>query len=139
MSTASPERLSELETLMFRTKHHRFVAPALALLTLLGVTTFTHAGRTDGPAVDHERVSAESVRTYFITFDARLPAWVSITGDGDTDLDLYVYDENNNLVAYDDDLTDRCFARWRPRWTGTFRIEVVNHGRVYNDYVLRTN
>jgi hypothetical protein len=28
---------------------------------------------------------------------------------------------------------------WTPRWDGKFRIKVVNHGGVGNDYVLKTN
>jgi hypothetical protein len=53
--------------------------------------------------------------------------------------DLYVYDENGNQVAADDDLTDECFVSWVPRWTGVFTIRIVNRGSVYNRYRLTTN
>jgi len=39
------------------------------------------------------------------TIYAGHPAEVAVIGDGDTDLDLYVYDPAGRLVAYDDDDT----------------------------------
>ena len=70
---------------------------------------------------------------------ANFLAEVVVSGDGDTDLDLYVYDSNGNLIAKDDDYTDGCYVRWRPSWTGRFIIKIVNRGPVYNKYVLMTN
>mgnify|MGYP003392464767 CR=1 FL=1 len=64
---------------------------------------------------------------------------VAVLGDGDTDLDLYIYDSNDNLIAYDSDYTDQCYCRWVPAWTDTFRIKIVNRGSVYNEFVLVTN
>jgi hypothetical protein len=63
-------------------------------------------------------------------------AAVVISGDGDTDLDLYVYDENGNLIGSDTDGSDDCVVRFNPRWTGVFRIEVRNLGSVYNQYQI---
>ena len=60
-------------------------------------------------------------------------------GDGDTDLDLFVYDDQGNLVAFDDDLTDACVAFWLPETSGTFEIEIVNLGSVYNEFVMALN
>ena len=62
-----------------------------------------------------------------------------VDGDGDTDLDIFIYDQNGYLVAYDDDYSDYCVASWRPRWSGVYRVVIVNHGRVYNRYRLSTN
>ena len=50
-----------------------------------------------------------------------------------------MYDENGNLVDSDSDYTDNCVCTFTPRWTGYFKIRVVNRGGVYNNYVLRTN
>src|SRR5262245_23227666 len=62
-------------------------------------------------------------------------ARVEIIGDGDTDLDLYVYDAASNLVAKDDDNRDYCIATWTPTRTQAYTIVVVNLGDVYNKYV----
>ena len=61
---------------------------------------------------------------------------VAILGDGDTDLDLYVYDENGNEIVSDTDGTDQCYVSWYPKWAGQFRIEIKNLGRVSNQYCL---
>ena len=53
--------------------------------------------------------------------------------------EIYVYDNNGNLIDSDTDYTDNCVCTWTPRWTGNFRIRVVNRGNVYNQYILRTN
>ena len=67
---------------------------------------------------------------------ANSEARVTVEGDGDTDLDLYIYDENNNLITKDDDNIDYCICTWTPKWTGTFKIKIVNRGSVYNRYHL---
>jgi hypothetical protein len=62
---------------------------------------------------------------------------VVVDGDGDTDLDCYVYDTFGNLLGKDDDGTDYCIVDvWRGR-SGTLRVHVVNLGSVYNRYELR--
>ena len=62
-----------------------------------------------------------------------------MSGDGDTDLDLYVYDSNGNLIVKDNDYTDDCYVRWYRKWTGRFIVKIVNRGPVYNRYVIVTN
>ena len=66
-------------------------------------------------------------------------AEVCVSGDGDTDLDLYVYDANGNLIGSDTDYTDECVVRWVPAWTGTFIVKVVNRGALYNNFAIWTN
>ena len=76
---------------------------------------------------------------YRVTFRGGSFAEVSLVGDGDTDLDLYVYDEYGNSVCSDSGWSDRAYCSWRPRWTGVFSIEVRNLGSVYNRYRFATN
>ncbi len=64
---------------------------------------------------------------------------VFLAGDHDTDLDLYVFDEDGNLIASDTDATDTCFVSWTPKWTGCFTVVVRNRGGVYNRYTIGTN
>lgn len=46
-------------------------------------------------------------------------------GDSRTrDIDVFVYDENNNLVAQDDGASDVAFVEVTPRWTGTYYVKV---------------
>ena len=84
-------------------------------------------------------VRAYSTDVYHMTFIGREWEVLFVSGDGSTDLDLYVYDENNNLIAKDDNNTDDCAVRFIPRWTGDFTIKVVNRGKYANRYTLGTN
>lgn len=93
-------------------------------------------GPIDGPKMTTERVKAHSTDVYRVTFVGGELAEVLIYGDGDNDLDLYIYDENGNLVDSDIDYTDKCFCQWVPAWTGVFVIKVVNRGDVYSDYII---
>jgi hypothetical protein len=80
-----------------------------------------------------------STDVYHMTFVGGEWELLAVSGDGSTDIDLYVYDENNNLVAKDDDNTDECRVRFIPRWTGNFTVLVVNRGRYANKYTLGSN
>lgn len=86
-----------------------------------------------------ETVRAGYTDTYNIAFRGGETACVVVSGDGDTDLDLYIYDNNGNLVASDTDYTDQCVCTWTPRWTGNFKIKIKNRGRVYNRYTMAVN
>ena len=91
------------------------------------------------PIYTTDVVSGNSYDLYHHTFRGDEGATVICIGDGDTDLDLYIYDENYNLIAKDDDYTDDCVCTFRPYWTGTFYIKIVNRGRIANRYLLRSN
>jgi len=96
-------------------------------------------GASGGPKYHVDRVSANATDTYQIVFRGNEVAELAVIGDGDTDLDLYVYDANGNLITSDTDYTDDCICRWVPAWTGTFNIRIKNRGSVYNQYILMTN
>ena len=96
-------------------------------------------GAVGGPRTGYGRVYARDYSYYSVKFWANEIAEILVSGDGDTDLDLYVYDENGNLIASDTDYTDDCYVRFVPRWTGTFAVKIVNRGPVYNNYVIATN
>lgn len=109
------------------------------LLALIDDVNSNVRGAVGGPKYAYGTVSAGGTDWYTVAFRAGELAIVTVIGDGDTDLDLYVYDANGNLIDSDTDYTDNCVCTWTPRWTGNFRIKIVNRGRVYNRYVLRTN
>ena len=96
-------------------------------------------GAVGGPKGMNDRVYGKSSESYKVKFWANELAEVCVSGDGDTDLDLYVYDENGNLIGKDDDYSDECVVRWYPKWTGTFIIKVVNRGALYNNFAIWTN
>ena len=60
--------------------------------------------------------------------------YVIVQGDGDTDLDCYLYDGAGRLVSSDTDLTDVCVLP--APGVGTHRLVIENLGSVYNDYTI---
>jgi hypothetical protein len=83
-----------------------------------------------------DRVEAYSTDVWNLRLPAGELSFITVDGDGDTDLDAYLYDENGNLIDSDTDLTDYCIVQVTPKWSGSFRLEIKNLGRVWNEYVL---
>lgn len=60
--------------------------------------------------------------------------FVIVQGDGDTDLDCWLYDSAGNLVSSDTDLTDYCILP--SPGIGSHQVVIRNWGVVYNDYTI---
>lgn len=99
----------------------------------------TTKGAVGGPRYQIDRVSAGGSLAYQVSFRANELAEVIVVGDGDTDLDLYIYDINGTLIVYDENYSDRCYVNFIPRLTLPFTIVVKNRGRVYNQFTIATN
>jgi hypothetical protein len=117
----------------------KVLASLLSAGLLLACDTLADAGRFGGPGIDVSRAQAYASVWYTDTFEGGRLASVSIVGDGDTDLDLFVYDEHGTCVARGIGLSDCESVSFVPRFTGRFRIEVRNLGSVWNEFTLRTN
>src|ERR1044071_1370376 len=126
---------------MFKMRTIKKFATLTALAAVLTINSITpvSAGAVGGSRSDSFRLFGRSIDTFNISFYGMEAASVAVVGDGDTDLDLYVYDQYGNLIAYDDSRGDNCVVSWTPRFTGRFTIKVVNRGSVYNDYGIATN
>ncbi|MGP1275455.1 MAG: hypothetical protein ACQRW7_08560 [Caulobacterales bacterium] len=96
-------------------------------------------GRVGGPGRDTGWVGARSTTSYNVTFRGGERAAIWASGPGRTDLDMYVYDQNGNLICRHIDYSDRMSCFWTPRWTGTFRVQVRNLGNVGVSYNIVTN
>jgi hypothetical protein len=91
------------------------------------------------PKTHQDTIQPGATDVYTVVFNGGQLAEAGIAGDGDSDLDLFVYDENDHLVCRSTASTDREYCRWWPRWTGPFRIEIQNLGGVADLYRLATN
>lgn len=96
-------------------------------------------GAVRGPTVHSDTVLAGNTDSYVLAFRGGEQAAVLVSGDGDTDLDLYITDESGNAICSDTDSSDTMLCRWTPSWTGNFGVHVRNLGRVYNNYKLAVN
>lgn len=114
-------------------------AKLLASISAIEKANESNRGRVGGPGEMYGKVGTTTYDSYSVAFREAELAEIALSGDGDTDLDLYVYDANGNIIAQDTDYTDDCYVSWVPRWTGTYIIKIVNRGQVYNRYYLLTN
>jgi hypothetical protein len=96
-------------------------------------------GSVIGPIRQPGRADARTYYDWSVTMRGGELARIAVLGDGDTDLDLEVFDENGNLIARDIDLTDQCVVSWTPRWTGAYRVRITNLGYIYNNYLMLSN
>ena len=100
------------------------------------------AMRSDGAAVlktHQDTVQTGATDAYTVVYNGGQLAEAGIAGDGASDLDLLVYDENDHLVCRSASSSDREYCQWWPRWTGPFRIEIQNLGATPNFYRVATN
>lgn len=115
----------------------RLVAKALAMAAIFGsLLGDVQAAIPGGARHDIHRVEALDADLFELTFTEKREAIVSIAGDGETDLDLYIYDRHGNLIVCDEGTSDSCTVRFWPFRTGTFRIVVRNRGKVFNVYKI---
>lgn len=117
----------------------RAAAIALLFVSSLGAVPATDAGVVGGPQSTWTFVYPHDSDQYELYLRGGQPTWIRVSGDGSTDLDLFIYDEYGNLIDSDTDGTDECYASVTPRWTGTFRIVVRNLGSESNGYSIWTN
>ena len=96
-------------------------------------------GSARGPRQLYGQVAAASRREHTVEFRGGEPAVIYVSGDGDSDLDLFVYDEAGQLVASATGPRDECVVRWQPERQGRFRVEVRNLGGASNWYWMATN
>lgn len=96
-------------------------------------------GAVGGPRSTTDRVLSNTTDVWEIAFRGGELGSIRVDGDGDTDLDCYVYNSAGTLLAYDNDLTDYCILDWYQSSAGNIRLEIKNLGDVYNEYILSTN
>lgn len=89
-----------------------------------------------GSITSIQTVKAYDTDQYQERFVGSYDAGVWISGDGSTDLDLYIYDGNGNLVCRSEASGDDEFCIWKPIWTGNFTIRIKNRGSVWNQYSI---
>jgi hypothetical protein len=86
------------------------------------------------------RSEAESTQTWTLNLCAP-SVYLEVRGDGDTDLDFWVYDESGREVHSDTDSTDITFATLNSgRGYGScaeFELRIHNYGEVYNQVEIK--
>lgn len=92
-----------------------------------------------GPIVAVRDIEAQA--TYWFEVEARggEVLRVAAIGDGDTDIDLIVRDEFGATVCADTAYDHYPVCTFTPAFDGRFRIDVINHGRVWTRTQILSN
>ena len=114
---------------MTNTLARKFVTLTCAALLVIGAATpaFADFYRAD-------RVRAFDTDTWRVWVPAGYRQ-VLVKGDGDTDLDCFVYDRTA-LIGSDTDSTDLCMVEFHNPSGRYMTIRVQNLGSVYNQYEI---
>lgn len=98
-----------------------------------------YGGGLDGPMRGEHVIPGKGTHYQTVRFQGGEDAIVIVSGDGDSDLDLFIHDGNNNIVCSDDDTSDLAMCRWTPNYSASYRLRIKNIGPTANRYWLRTN
>jgi hypothetical protein len=144
VSVSSPDAKPEFTTARLLEDARKFAAGDQTMLAwandLEASLKIAKRGAAGGPKWVTDFVNGGgSTVSYSINFRANQLAEVQVLGDGSTDLDLYIIDQNGNIIAADESYDVDCYVRWVPAWTGPFTVIVKNQGRYRNSYVIETN
>jgi hypothetical protein len=109
---------------------------ALAAAAVASLTTAT-AAHAEYLSATQDHLHGASYMTYSnVTLHSGELAVVFVKPEGNTVLELSVYDQNNNLIGDTNCPEAGCYVRWTPRWTGDFTIKVANLGLSSTDFGL---
>ena len=91
--------------------------------------------------IDSGRINpGQTITLTNLMMEGRRPAEVRVIGDGDGDIDLWVYDgRTGRQVASDTDLTSHCIGSWYPPREQGYTIEFTNVGGIWESYYVIVN
>ena len=101
---------------------------AFGMAAILTMASIAYAGVTRFGTVE---AFDTDIWTFWATSGA---SRIVVDGDGDTDLDCFVYDRFGTLLGSDTDATDYCIVNIYQRSSGNIRVRIENLGSVYNEY-----
>lgn len=85
------------------------------------------------------RIGSGYTDVWEIAFEGSAPAEVAIIGDGQSNLDMVLTDENGNVLCFESSPDDQAYCDFVPAWDGNFYVSVENTGNDRNTYYLVTN
>lgn len=132
--------------------------PAISWVEMLSTASKLASGRVDlaaliedvraanskglitGAIISHAEIKPGGKRTYFdMRFEGGAYAEVYLEGRDQTDIDMFVYNENGDLICAQTDPSPISLCSWTPATTNNFRIVVENKSTLGTHYSLITN
>jgi hypothetical protein len=96
-------------------------------------------GAKDGPQVGVGVLEGLGSIYYEVKFVGDEFAEVAVEGDGEADIDLYVFDKDENLIGADESGSASCYVSWYPPKTEKHYILLINRGENTTFYAIATN
>lgn len=98
-----------------------------SIVALADKITFAKSkGSPQGVQIITDYIGPGETKEYTCVFIGNQLAEVYLLGDGSADLDLFVYDMNNNLIDRDIRALSEAYISFYPNYTTTFVIKVKN-------------
>ena len=95
--------------------------------------------RLDGTSMTNKSIKADGTDRVEVSFHAGQMAMVYVRPAPPVDLELYVYDEFENLICSGPNGGHESQCRWRPRRDGQYLLDVRNKNSTEVAYVLAIN
>lgn len=115
----------------------KMLMPFLACGIIL-VSSNVAAGGLNGPERGKQTLGQEKEFKTFFVFKKESQAMIRVSGDGNSDLDCYLYDDNMRELDRDTSSDDQCRLWVIPKQTGKFHLRVINLGSI-NHFEFWTN
>lgn len=84
-------------------------------------------------------LSGGRIDLWEMAFKGRAYAELSVIGNGASNLDVSVTDENGNVICFEQSPSDAIYCDFIPSWDGMFYLTVENSGTAANDYYVVSN
>jgi hypothetical protein len=104
---------------------------------LLGALSVTQVACAE--FIWRDRVEAGASVELEVQFQVGQTVQIFGVGDGDTDVDYFIFDRKGNSLASDARVSDAGYCEFVAPYTGTYVIELRNLGDIYNNVRLVTN
>lgn len=96
-------------------------------------------GATGGALYSQDSVYGKGTTTFYAFFDASRLAEVTVRPFDNVDLDLYIYDEQGNLIVSETSYAPGAYCSFMPYYTTNFRIVVKNNSNYNVAFEIFTN
>ena len=109
------------------------------LLALIGKCKENTRSSSAGAVKYYDCIKAQGTHYKNVTLNGGENAFVCLYGDGSSDLDIYLYDENSHEIDQNTSAGDKCSFIIHANDTIIMNIKIVNRGHVENSYTLIVN
>lgn len=110
-----------------------------AFVGILFLSLTSYAGSITGPFSHKDVIKPHSRDKYDLYLKSDESTRILVKGDGNSDIDCAIFDEDGNLIDKDTNPKETCYLQVIPKWTGKFTLFIINDSSNYSAYALNVN